>query len=383
MRNRIYYPYVKGQATFVLTPTGNGSGVSTLRMTASENTTLTIVGDGANFYTNSGGTEGESKTWTIGTSITTIYLKCTLEAKLIIPEQRLITQWGNSSNDGWTSSTNAATISSVGFPLRNITTVRVAGNNTLSGNLSDAPANLTYLLIFGGNTISGDLSDVPANLTYLNISGSNTISGDIADAPANMTNLQITGNNTVSGDIANAPANLTYLLIAGSNTISGDLADAPANLTYLNITGSNTISGDIADAPANLTYLIITGNNTINDYTQGKTFANNFNYLIIAGSQGLSQLEMIDLIKDISAANWGGSVRTFNMGTPNDSMADTTQGGIWGDFSGTPAPSTLATAYKTLIKTKSVTVTLNGITVPGGSGDGTGFPAGFGDWYRS
>ena len=340
MRNRIYYPYVKGQATFVLTPTGNGSGVSTLRMTASENTTLTIVGDGANFYTNSGGTEGQSKTWTITSgALRTIYLKCTSEAKLVIPEQRLITQWGSSSSDGWVSSTNAATISSAGFPLRNITTVRVAGNNTVSGDLADAPANLAYLYVLGSNTISGS--------------------------------------------IANAPADLTTLYLLGSNTVSGDIADAPADLATLVITGSNTVTGDIANIPANLTTLYITGSNTINDYTKGKSFANNFNYLRTIGNQGLSQSKLIDLIVDISAATWGGGSRTFNMGSPNASMADTTQGGIWGDFSGTPAPSTLATAYKTLIKTKTVTVTLNGITVPGGSGDGTGFPSGFGDWYRS
>ena len=63
-------------------------------------------------------------------------------------------------------------------------------------------------------------------------------------------------------------------------------------------------------------------------------------------------------------------------------MADTTQGGIWGDFDGETSPSALAIAYKTLKVTLTVSVTLNGIATPGVTGDGTGFPAGFGDWYR-
>jgi hypothetical protein len=286
-----------------------------------------------------------------------------------------------------------------------LTYILISGSNTISGSLADAPADLTYILIYGSNTISGSLADAPTGLTQIIISGSNTISGSLADAPTGLTQIIIYGSNTISGSLADAPTGLTYLLISGSNTISGSLADAPADLTQLYITGSNTISGSLADAPADLThlriygsntisgsladapadltYIYISGSNTISDYTQGKVFANNFNRLQIDGVGGLSQSEMIDLIVDISAATWGGSSRTFSMSSPHADMSDTTQGGIWGDFSGTDDPSALATAYKTLIKTKSVSVTLNGITVPGTSGDGTGFPAGFGDWYRT
>jgi len=177
--------------------------------------------------------------------------------------------------------------------------------------------------------------------------------------------------------------NLLQLRLDSEAGFVDELQDLPRELTYIRIYGSNTISGSLADAPTGLTYLRITGSNTISDYTQGKSFANNFNRLQIDGVGGLSQSEMIDLIVDISAATWGGSSRTFSMSSPHADMSDTTQGGIWGDFSGTDDPSALATAYKTLIKTKSVSVTLNGITVPGTSGDGTGFPAGFGDWYRT
>ena len=297
MRNRPLIDNALGRATFALTTTGNGSGVSTLRMQASANTTLTLIGD-ANFYTNDAGSEGESKTWAITSgAVRTIYLKCTGNARLIIPEQRLITHWGNASIDGWESSTNAASITIVSIPLRNILVFRSQSTNVLfSFNLNNLPKLLTNLVVL-----------------------------------------------------------------------------------YSNITGN------LYDLPPNIVDFYFTGNNTVKDYTQGKTWANNFNRLVLTqlAGNGLSVTEVSNLIIDINGATWAGASRTFTLNSPNASMANTTQGGIWGDFDGETSPSALATAYKNLIRVQSVTVTLNGITVPGGSGDGTGFPAGFGDWYRS
>jgi len=193
MRNRIYYPYAKGQATFVLTPTGDKSGVSTLRMTASANTTLTIVGDGANFYTNSGGTEGESKTWTVGTSLTTTYIKCTEEAKLIIPEQRLITQWGGTSSDvsGWVSSTNAATIISEGFPLRNLISLYINGNSSFKGTF---PVGLTSLVLDGTNLTFICSGAFPVGLTRLILNGNFINYSHDGTLPLATTVLILSGN---------------------------------------------------------------------------------------------------------------------------------------------------------------------------------------------
>jgi len=360
-----YYPLLFNPTTAVLSATGDGSGVATLSIQVSANTQVTIS-DNGNFYTDAAGTLGETKVWNVTSgAMRTIYLKVTSgTAKLTFAERRLVTHWGDTGSSGWVRSTNAPSI-------------------TALEALRSAFPNLLQLRLDSEAGFVDELQDLPRELTYIHIYGSNTISGSLADAPADLTRIYIYGSNTISGSLADAPADLTYLRIYGSNTISGNLSDLPTGLTYLYIKGSNTISGSLADAPADLTYLRIYGSNTISDYTQGKVFANNFNRLQIDGVGGLSQSEMIDLIVDISAATWGGSSRTFSMSSPHADMSDTTQGGIWGDFSGTDDPSALATAYKTLIKTKSVSVTLNGITVPGTSGDGTGFPAGFGDWYRT
>jgi hypothetical protein len=185
--------------------------------------------------------------------------------------------------------------------------------------------------------------------------------------------------------LANFARTLTRIASLGNNTISGALSTMPTGITHFYVTGQNITSGVLSDVPAGMTYYRNQGSNTVADYTSGHTWNNNINFIqnYPAAGSGLSITELSNLIYDVSLATWAGSSRSFAFAGNNASMADTNQGGIWGDFSGVPAPSALATAYKTLIKTKSVTMYLLGIAVPGVSGDGTGFPAGFGDWYRS
>ena len=61
----------------LLTSTGDGTGVSTITLTVSANIVLTL-GANAKFYTDAGGTLGESSTWTVTTGAArTMYLKCT------------------------------------------------------------------------------------------------------------------------------------------------------------------------------------------------------------------------------------------------------------------------------------------------------------------
>jgi hypothetical protein len=133
-----------------------------------------------------------------------------------------------------------------------------------------------------------------------------------------------------------------------------------------------------------LTYYYNYGNNQVNTYTSGRTWANNMNsvYHRPAAGYGLSVAHISDLLIDLSdVSSWTG-YKVIDLAGNNSLMADTSQSGIWGSYDSGNSPSTLATALKTLVKTKGVTVILNGITIPGDSGDGTGFPAGFGDWWR-
>ena len=75
----------------------------------------------------------------------------------------------------------------------------------------------------------------------------------------------------------------------------------------------------------------------------------------------------------------------MHLPSPNANMADTDQGGIWGDFSHIDnfQPSQVAIDLKTLVKVRNVTVTLNGVSMPSATNDGIGFPQNFGTWWRS
>ena len=171
MIRRYNYRVALGEATFELLPTGDGTGYAILRMEASETTTLSIRGGDAKFYTDNSGA-GESSTWTITSgAIRSIFVKCTSRSLLVFPKQGVITKWGISTSlNGWSSKINAPLISSVGFPLRNLTHLHLSGQCEFSGSL---PSGLTYLYLLGTNinwTYSGSL---PSGLTSLDLNGSN------------------------------------------------------------------------------------------------------------------------------------------------------------------------------------------------------------------
>jgi hypothetical protein len=215
MIRRYNYRVALGEATFELLPTGDGTGYAILRMEASETTTLSIRGGDAKFYTDNSGA-GESSTWTITSgAIRSIFVKCTSRSLLVFPKQGVITKWGISTSlNGWSSEINAPLISSVGFPLRNLTHLHLSGQCEFSGSL---PSGLTYLYLLGSKikwTYSGSL---PSGLTSLTLNGTNI-------------------NWTSSGSL---PSGLTYLYLKGSNinwTYSGSL---PSGLTFLVLNGSN------------------------------------------------------------------------------------------------------------------------------------------------
>ena len=223
---------VNTTVSLLLTSTGTGVGVSTLIMTVSENTIITL-GANAKFYSNSGGTADESATWTVTTGASrTRYIKCTTGTATFVIEKNKVTQWGNQGTftDGWTSGTNAASLSGDISKLTALTTIRIKGNNTLSGSVA-ALTLLTSVRFEGSNTISGSVAGL-TSLTYLSVSGSNTLSGSVAGLTS-LTSLYVGGSNTISGSVAGLTS-LTYLSVGGSNTLTGSVA-ALTSLTVLEV----------------------------------------------------------------------------------------------------------------------------------------------------
>jgi hypothetical protein len=350
-------PIVDVDSPVVMTLTSNGTGVSILVVTSSVDQTITLDGT-ARFYTDAAATLNESATMPLLAGVqNSKFIKCT------------------SGVSNMTFSKN--TLTKFSYSLQS------ANNPTLGGSLQSFPY-LTYIYGNANCSVEIDMNEISRLLTDINWR-TGTAKGSISQSPYGLTNLRIVANNAVSGNLSELREGLLSVEIGGKNVITGDIADMPSTVTYFLCSGSNTISGDIADAPAGITYLDIRGSNHLNTYTGGRIWSANVNFVRSwpATSYGLSIAEITALVTDLDNSAWTGSNRTLSVIGQNASMVDTNQGGIWGDFDGEATPSALATAYKSLIRAKSVTVELTGITAPGATGDGTGFPAGFGDWYRS
>ena len=299
--------------SMLLTSTGNGTGVSTITLTVSASLTLTL-GANAKFYTDAGGTLGESSTWTVTTGAArTMYLKCTTgTATMSFSDITKLTNWG-----AWTSATNAASLSGDVSKMIFLTYLRVEGSNTLSGSVA-ALTSLTYLRVEGSNTLSGSVAALPS-LTSLYVTGSNILSGSVEALPS-LTSLYATGSNTLSGSVE-ALTLLTSLYVFGSNTLSGSVA-ALTSLTYLRVEGSNTLSGSV-EALTLLTSLYVTGSNTLSgdlnpvvsdltycvlnscgmvDYTAGATWGNAVIIINPSAGYGYSATEIDNMLIDMAAS---------------------------------------------------------------------------------
>ncbi len=242
-----------GGIRFLLTSTGNGTGVSTLTVTVSENILLTLDGT-ARFYSDSGGTQDESTTWEATTGgQRTIYLKCPSDTANFIIEKDKITSWGSLFVNGWVSGANAANLSGDIGRLTALTFIDLEGNNTLSGDIA-LLSSLTQIYILGSNTLSGSIAALTSLTQMVNGSVNNTLSGDIS-ALTSLTRIYQQGSgSTLSGSIAGLTSLTQFDVIGG--TITGSV-EALTSLTRLYATGSNTISGDLSIISSTLTYILL------------------------------------------------------------------------------------------------------------------------------
>lgn len=253
-----------------LTATGIGTGVSTLRLQVSENQTLEIISGTARFYTNSSGTLGESTTKAVTTgALRTIYMKAPSGSSVLnIPKPGKVIKWGNSSTDGWRSSTNAANIS-IEMGKLALTELWITGTSTLIGAL---PIGLTYLIL-SGNSINWTYTGaLPTGLNYLFLSGSSIAWTYTGALPTGLTTLYLSGNSIAWTYTGALPTKLTYLRLEG-DLINWTGLDVGNNgkISALNLENYRIAKMSSADMVTLLTQLTnrtgtLPATITINDY---------------------------------------------------------------------------------------------------------------------
>ena len=262
--------------------------------------------------------------------------------------------------------------------------VQATGNVKLG-----AEGNLTEQVIEGGETNTFIVTCLSGTGTLVLPNTYTRFSANTSDTSASNGWAASTNSPSLAFDIATFPIGLITFRCDGSNTISGSLPVDWKSMWYFYCEGSNTISGNLPADWKLMVSFLCTGSNTISGITEGE-YAGDSNstmrYLWLNSNNNLGGLSAEDqefLLKGKASRAWAGD-RLFNLSTTAtamESMADTAIPGRW--FSAAGEPTEVAVALKTLVKDKSVVVSLKDLTMPGTSGDGGGFPAGFGDWWRS
>jgi hypothetical protein len=172
-------------------------------MEVSEDQTFEITSGTARFYTDAAGTLGESTTWNVTAgALRTIYLKAPSGSSVLnIPSPNKVIKWGNSSTDGWESSTNAASISIEVGKLA-LTELAVTGTSTLIGAM---PTGLIYLLLLGKSIAWTYSGAMPTGLTYLRLDGFSIAWTYTGALPTGLTYLRLAGSliNWTGLDVGN------------------------------------------------------------------------------------------------------------------------------------------------------------------------------------
>jgi len=262
--------------------------------------------------------------------------------------------------------------------------VRATGNVKLG-----ADGDLTEQPITGGTTNTFIVTCSSGTGTLVLPNTYTRFSANTSDTGASNGWVTSANSPSLAFDIASLPVGLITFRCEGLNTISGKLPSDWKSMTYFYCKGSNTIGGNLPADWKSMTYFRCLGSNTVDGITDGEYAGNQTSsmlYLQLASNNNLGGLSAKDqefLLKGKASRTWT-SYRVFDLASPSAamaSMADEAIPGRW--FSSAGEPTEVAQALKTLVKEKNVSVVLKGLTMPGESGDGVGFPTGFGDWWRS
>lgn len=269
----------------------------------------------------------------------------------------------------------------------NLTEQVISGGETNTFIVTCSSGTGTLVLPNTYTRFAANTSDTDASNGWVTSANSPSLAFDIATFPIGLITFRCEGSNAVSGKLPANWKSMRYFRCVGSNTISGIFPADWESMAYFTCAGSNKISGKLPSDWKSITFFRCEGSNTISGITDGEYAGNgNMRFLQLYSNNDLGGLSAGDqefLLKGKASRTWVGTGGVFYLdssATAMESMADTTIPGRW--FSEAGVPTEVAVALKTLVKEKSVVVSLKGLTMPGESGDGVGFPVGFGDWWR-
>jgi hypothetical protein len=97
---------------------------------------------------------------------------------------------------------------------------------------------------------------------------------------------------------------LNRLILDDNVLLTGIPSQLPRLLTQLWVK-QTTLGGNIADLPSSLNYIILSGDNTFTAYTQGHSWVNNMDTLVISGNTTIIPTTVVDnILQDVSQYSW-------------------------------------------------------------------------------
>lgn len=227
-----YKSHLRNEFLIPLKARGDGSGVATIRLQSLETQSVKITGNGK-FYTSAAGTTELGTESTIGTSLTSLYVKVPAgeSCYLVCGKADKLSGLGNNTTNVIADGNNIPYINycAIKYPLINLSVIRYNGvlNSSFTGSINNTP-KLTYLSFYNNllSVLTGSIDSTP-NLKSLLFSGNLlcAFTGSI-DNTTNLQSLNITNNllSAFTGSINNTP-NLTDLNIYNNllSAFTGDI----------------------------------------------------------------------------------------------------------------------------------------------------------------
>lgn len=309
-------------ATFFIISEGDGTGVNGITMKVSSDITVRLSGN-ARFYTNSGGTLGESTEWTVlAGADRDIFIKCTSGTSTMTFEDASKVLTFNYGTTPIPDDVPSLSGNISAFP--NSTNIAIATRGVMSGGADNLNDSIQLYIVNDGCTVGGNITGM-TGMTFLELRGelgaecSSTTTGDISDW-RDLYNYwlisqfsEMTGDMTDVGADASAPDFFTHFVdISPLSSYSG--TPGVTTLVQLALAGSlHTISLDITDFPAMNRCELPSCN--IDTYTPGKVFAfDSYDWIINPNAgYGLVSTSIDTLIGDAAASNLTNAPNIFEL----------------------------------------------------------------------
>ena len=271
---------------------GDGTGIATMQLTASEVTELQA--DGNVLFCDAEGLN-ETTTVSLVAGDNVIYFKCEFEDGYIYLENNKITKLGTESLSLFELPANApipyVQVGEIynlltiriyniktylfGAPPSGVTTWYLSGSNIFWTYTGAPPSGVTSWLLEGNNIFWTYTGAPPSGVTYWRLDGSNIFWTYTGAPPSGVTYWWLGGSNIFWTYTGAPPSGVTYWYLYGSNIFWTYTGAPPSGVTYWILSGSNIFWTYEGAPPSGVKYWLLSGSNINNINTN---FSGNSNY---------------------------------------------------------------------------------------------------------